>query len=284
MNDPLLAPFGLKWNPFSPAVPTEALLATPAIEHFLRRIERAQIKEGGFALVTGDPGLGKSVVLRLLAERLERLPEVEVGALARPQGNLADFYRELGDLFRVPLRPHNRWAGSKTLRERWQQHFEATLVRPVLLVDEAQEMTPTVLNELRLLSSASFDSRSLLTVVLAGDARVTENLRQEELLPLGSRIRVRLGLEPASPEELLACLRHLTAEAGNAKLMTHALMQALSEHALGNRRVLVNTAAELLALAAERNLSQLDEKLYLELTGEPRPAPRRAAAVAKRRT
>jgi type II secretory pathway predicted ATPase ExeA len=263
-------------------VPTESLLPTPAIEHFLRRIERTQIREGGFALVTGDPGMGKSVVLRLLAERLERLPEVEAGALARPQGNLADFYRELGDLFGVSLRPHNRWAGSKTLRERWQQHFEATLVRPVLLVDEAQEMTPIVLNELRLLSSASFDSRSLLTVVLAGDGRLTEKLRQEDLLPLGSRIRVRLALEPASAEELLACLRHLAAEAGNAKLMTPGLMQTLSEHSLGNRRVLVNTAAELLALAAERDLAQLDEKLYLELTGEARPAPRKAAIERRR--
>lgn len=282
MNDPVLAPFALKWNPFSPAVPTEALLATPAVEHFLRRIEKTQLKEGGFALVTGDPGTGKSVVLRLLAERLERLPEVEVGALARPQGNLADFYREMGDLFRVPLRPHNRWAGSKTLRERWEQHFETTLVRPVLLIDEAQEMTATVLNELRLLSSARFDSRILLTVVLAGDARLTEKLRQEELLPLGSRIRIRLGIEPATPEELLACLRHLCAQAGNAKLMTHGLMQTLSEHALGNRRVLVNTAAELLALAAERDLAQLDEKLYLDLVGEPRPAPRRTAVERRR--
>src|SRR5690606_4260544 len=129
------------------------------------------------------------------------------------------------------------------------------LVRPVLLVDEAQEMTATVLNELRLLSSARVDSRSLLTVVLAGDARVSEKLRQEELLPLGSRIRVRLALQPASPEELLTCVRHLIVQAGNAKLLTPGLMQALSEHALGNRRVLVNTAAELLALAAERNLS-----------------------------
>jgi type II secretory pathway predicted ATPase ExeA len=151
MNDPYLAPFALKWNPFSPEVPTEALLATTAVEHFIRRIEKTQLREGGFALITGDPGIGKSVVLRLLAERLAELPEVEVGALARPQGNLADFYRELGDLFSVPLRPHNRWAGSKTLRERWQQHFEATLIRPVLLIDEAQEMSPAVLNELRLL-------------------------------------------------------------------------------------------------------------------------------------
>lgn len=282
MNDPLLAPFALKWNPFSPAVPPEALLATPAVEHFLRRIETTQLKEGGFALVTGDPGVGKSVVLRLLAERLERLPEVEVGALARPQGNLADFYRELGDLFRVPLRPHNRWAGSKTLRERWEQHFETTLVRPVLLIDEAQEMTATVLNELRLLSSARFDSRILLTVVLAGDARLVEKLRQEELLPLGSRIRIRLAIEPATPEELQGCLRHLCAQAGNAKLMTPGLMQTLSEHALGNRRVLVNTAAELLALAAEGDLAQLDEKLYLALVGEPRPAPRRTAVERRR--
>jgi len=276
MNDPYLAPFALKWNPFSPDVPTEALLAPPAVEHFLRRIEKTQLREGGFALVTGDPGVGKSVVLRLLAERLERLPEVEAGALSRPQGNLADFYRELGDLFAVPLRPHNRWAGSKTLRERWQHHFETTLVRPVLLIDEAQEMSPTVLNELRLLSSARFDSHVLLTVVLAGDARLVEKLREEDLLPLGSRIRIRLTLEPATPEELLACLRHLCATAGSPKLMTAGLMQALSEHALGNRRVLVNTAAELLALAAERNLAHLDEKLYLELVGEPRPAPRRA--------
>jgi type II secretory pathway predicted ATPase ExeA len=276
MNDPYLAPFALKWNPFSPEVPTEALLATAAVEHFLRRIEKSQLREGGFALISGDPGIGKSVVLRLLAERLEQLPDLEVGVLARPQGNLADFYRELGDLFSVVLRPHNRWAGSKTLRERWQHHFEATLVRPVLLIDEAQEMNPTVLNELRLLSSARFDSRVLLTVVLAGDARLTEKLRQEDLLPLGSRIRIRLALEPATPEELLACLRHLCAAAGNPKLLTPGLMQTLSEHALGNRRVLVNTAAELLAAAAERNLSQLDEKLYLELVGEPRPAaPRR---------
>jgi type II secretory pathway predicted ATPase ExeA len=134
-----------------------------------------------------------------------------------------------------------------------------------------------------ILASARFDSRVLLTVVFAGDVRLTEKLRCEDLLPLGSRIRIRLALEPATPEELLACLRHLLAAAGNPKLMTPALLQTLSEHALGNRRVLVNTAAELLAAGAERNLSQLDEQLYLELLGAPRPAaPRRAAGGGRR--
>ena len=274
---PWLAPYGLKWDPFSPSVPVEALLPTLPIEHFCRRIEQSHVREGGFALVTGEPGTGKSVVLRILADRLDRLPEVSVGALVRPQCNIADFYRELGDLFAVPLKPHNRWAGSKILRERWQTHIDSTLVHPVLLIDEAQEMTPAVLNELRLLTSTRFDSRILLSVVIAGDGRLTEKLRREELLSLGSRIRIRLTLEPASREELLACLRHLIGNAGNPKLMTPALMDTLCEHSLGNRRVLVNTAAELLAAAAEQECPQLDEKLFLELSAQPRAAKPPAA-------
>ena len=79
--------------------------------------------------------------------------------------------------------------------------LEATHVRQVLLIDEAQEMPTAVLNELRLLSSDRFDSRSLLTVVLAGDGRLVAKLGREELLPLGSRIRVRLPFEPVGCED-----------------------------------------------------------------------------------
>uniref|UniRef100_UPI003593567D AAA family ATPase n=1 Tax=Thiocapsa sp. TaxID=2024551 RepID=UPI003593567D len=68
-------------------------------------------------------------------------------------------------------------------------HPDTTRLRAVLLVDEAQEMSPAVLNELRLLASARFDSQPLLCVVLAGDTRLTDHLRREERLPLGSRIR-----------------------------------------------------------------------------------------------
>ncbi|MDP6944489.1 MAG: general secretion pathway protein GspA, partial [Myxococcota bacterium] len=79
MNKKLLALYGLKWNPFSPELPTEALLTTPGIENFCWRIEQALVREGGFALVTGDPGTGKSVTLRLLSERLASLRDVTVG-------------------------------------------------------------------------------------------------------------------------------------------------------------------------------------------------------------
>lgn len=273
MNKSLLSLYGLKWNPFSPELPTEALYTTQAIEHFCWRVEHHLVREGGFALITGEPGLGKSVSLRLLAERLARLPEVTVGALTRPQSNLADFYREMGEVFGVSLRPHNRWCGSRALRERWHAHIDSTLMRPVLLIDEAQEMAPAVLSELRLLASTHFDSRIILSVVLAGDERLGAKLRRDDLLPLGSRIRYRLALSHASTKELETCLRHLMESAGNANLMTAPLVDTLCEHALGNYRVLTTMAAELLAAGAQRESPRLDEKLYFEVFRQ-QPAPR----------
>jgi general secretion pathway protein A len=269
MNKNLLALYGLKWNPFSPDLPTEALYVTPKVESFCWRIEHALVREGGFALISGDSGTGKSVVLRLLADRLQSQRELCVGAISHPSSNLADFYREMGDVFGVALRPHNRWGGFKALRERWSAHLQGTLLRPVLLVDEAQEMHPSVLSELRLLSSAEFDSRTLLSVVLAGDARLTHTLRRDELLPLGSRLRTRLPMEYAATDELNACLNHLLACAGNAGLMSKGLIETLCDHAVGNYRVLTGLAAELLAVAAQRQLPCLDEKLFLDVFGSP---------------
>lgn len=272
MNRKLLAPFALKWDPFSPEIPTEALHATAKYESFLWRMENLA-REGGFALVTSQgPGYGKSGSLRLVSDRLTALRDVHVRELTRPQAQIADFYRELGDLFGIQLSPHNRWAGAKVLRERWQAHIEAALYRPVLLIDEAQEAQATVLNELRHLCSAQLDSRLLLTVVLAGDARLTEKLRTPDLVPLGSRIRVRLVLDSATPEELGDCLRHVMTAAGNPRLMTPELVTTLSEHAAGNLRILMGLAQDLLAEAARRSLPVIDEKLYFELFAPPAPA------------
>jgi len=278
MNKKLLSLYSLKFNPFSADVPVEALWVPPALESFCWRIEQ-QSAEGGFALAMGEPGSGKSASLRVLRARLGGLRDVHVGVLTRPQAGLADFYRELGELFGVPLSPHNRWASAKGLREKWHQHIESSLCRPILLVDEAQESCLPVLNELRLLASAELDSRCILTVVLAGDRRLGAKLDSPELLPLAGRIRTRLRTETLSAPQLAECLGHVLKLAGNPRLLTAPLLQTLCEHAAGNLRLLMNMGGELLAAACHQERDTLDEKLYFEVFAlDPKPAARRVRA------
>ena len=279
MNPKIQALFGLKYNPFRPDVPTEALYAPPTLDAFVRRLAFG-ISDGGFAMITGDPGTGKSVALRLIAEHLKTLPDVLVGTLEHPQSRASDFYRELGDLFSVPLAAHNRWAGFKALRARWSDHIASSLTRPILIIDEAQETLATVFNELRVLASKNLDAKQLLCVIFAGDLRLPERLRAPELLPLGSRIRRRLVLDYADRDQLLACLEHLILAAGNSALMSGELKSTLADHAAGNYRVLMNLADELLSAAAERDLPRLDEKLFLEVFAQQ---PVRQKAQEKRR-
>jgi len=275
MNKKLLSLYSLKFNPFSPQIPTAVLWVPPPLESFCWRIEQ-QVGDGGFALAIGDPGTGKSAALRLVTERLSPLRDVTVGVLTRPQASLADFYRELGHLFGVPLSPSNRWASAKVLREKWHSHIETSLYRPVLLIDEAQEMSVPVFSELRLLSSTDLDSRSILTVILAGDGRLTAKLDSPDLLPLASRIRSRLRTEALPPPQLLACLNHLLKAAGNPKLMSLGLLQTLCEHAAGNLRLLMNLADDLLSTAARQEREQLDEKLFFEVFNpDPKPVAKR---------
>jgi general secretion pathway protein A len=271
MNKRLLNLYSLKFNPFSSQLPATALWVPPSIQSFCWRIEH-QIGEGGFALAVGEPGVGKSVALRILAEHLGGLRDLCVGTLTRPQAKMADFYRELGHLFGVALSPNNRWYSSKALREKWLAHIEAATYRPVLLIDEGQEMNSLVLAELRLLASADLDSRSILTIILAGDQRLSARLAEPDLLPIASRIRSRLRLEALPPKQLQECLNHVLKAAGNPKLLSPSLLQTLCEHAAGNLRVLMNLANELLVAACQQEREVIDEKLYFEVFAlDPKP-------------
>ena len=281
MNDKkLLALYGLKWNPFLPDIPTEALWYPPHVENFIFRLENL-VMDGGFALISGESGLGKSKLLQLVSGKLSQIEDVSVGVMERPQSSLSDFYRELGTVFEVNLSVSNRYGGFKALRERWNEHIKRTLFRPVLLIDEAQEMSSVCMNELRLLGSAHFDSRCLLTTVISGDNRLPSRFRHNDLVSLGSRIRIRNVLEPYSRQTTLEYLEHSLAQAGADHIMSSALKQTLVDHSGGNLRVLNNMASELLAEAAKDELPHLDEKLFLKTFSQGRTKNSKATAGRK---
>lgn len=267
--DKRLARFGLSFHPFSTALPPGACQTTVEMGHALSRCDHL-VATGGFAVISGESGTGKSTFLRLLQARLGERSDLVAGVLTRPQAKLADFYRELGSLFGVSLAPHNRWAGATVLREQWRAHWETSRQRPVLMIDEAQEMQVGVLSELRLLATAELDAVALLSVVLAGDARLNELLLERALLPLASRIRLHHRTASATIPELVHLLEHLLTRAGNPALMTDGLKRSLAEHACGNRRSLIHLGDQMLEAALEDpGCATLDEPLFSRVMRPP---------------
>ena len=229
-------------------------------------------------MISGDPGTGKSVILRMLAERLGKIRDLNIAVITRPQSGMSDFYREMGGAVGQSWGSNNRWGGFRGLRERWQAHIQSTLFRPLLLIDEAQEIPTIVLNELRLLASIAFDSRSILTTILSGDQRLPERFSTPDLAPLGSRIKTRYRAEVATKEELCAALDQRLNTCGNPTLMTSGLIHTVADHSTGNYRVLMQTCEEILAYAVEQEAKQLDEKLFLELYQQPNIRPKKVTS------
>jgi len=260
----LTALYGIKWNPFAKDIPIDGVNVDAKLENFCWQVENL-VMDGGFAMITGPVGTGKSVALRWLAHRLNQLQDVKVGEIVRPQSNIADFYRELADLFGMSVQVSNRFGSFRALRQKWISHIESTLFRPILLIDEAQEVPSAVLSELRLMSASRFDSNSLITIVLCGDERLPEKFRHPDLVPLGSRIKSRIITEYKSQEDLSTILSDLIEKSGNPTLMTKGLIQTLADRSMGNYRAMVQMADQILAEGVRKEIPQLDEKLYLDL-------------------
>ena len=272
----LLSLWGLKWNPFSPELPSEGLLATPKIESFAWRVEQL-VQEGGFALINGESGTGKSVALRIVAERLSALRDVVVGVLERPQSKNADFYRELGEIFSVKLRPSNRYGGFKALARTVESPcgllaHQAGVVGRRSTGDGSgrAERTANPLQR-RLRRHVAVDHRPCGRWASFGSAA------SSGLGSAGTRIRTRLCTEAATRDELLELLKHALVKAGNATLMTDELMDVLVDHSAGNYRLLMTMSAELLAYGIAHEVSQLDEKFYLELFHPKGPMSKKKA-------
>ena len=111
----------------------------------------------------------------------------------------------------------------------------------------------------------NLDSRALLTVVLAGDERLTARLRAPDMLPIQSRIRTHLTLGYAEPDHLRAVLDRLLEHAGRTDLVTDDVKTALATHAHGNLRAMMTMADNLLAHAMQHDLPRIDEQVFFDL-------------------
>jgi type II secretory pathway predicted ATPase ExeA len=259
-----LPTFGLRTNPFFGELSAKDIYVTDKMEIFCQKAGSV-VTNGGFAVLTGDPGMGKSCLTRRFSSNLAEVPELMVRALSLPKCSNRDFYRQMTKSFAVPMATTNRYSNFSSLREKWQSHVRGNNLRPILIIDEAQELSGDILLELRLLGSTEYDSKCILGVFLAGDRRLQERLQQAELSPIASRVRATMNLDSQSVVDMGKILDNSLDKAGNIDLFSPGLKKLVVDSAAGNPRTMMTIGNDLLMNACAQGASKIDEDMFYEI-------------------
>lgn len=256
--------FGLRQRPF-PATPDPARYY-PATSHerAIARLLGGLADGEGVLALTGAPGTGKTLLCHCLLERLGTRTSI-VFLTNSHVGNRAGLLQAI--LYDLSLPYEGR--GEQELRLALTDHLLRGYEQgrgTILILDEAQHLTPDLLEELRLLGNLEARSGKALQVVLVGQPAVLETLRHPELTALRQRLAVRAEVEPLALQEAADYLLHHVRVAGGRpeRLFADEALELLARRTLGIPRLLNQAAQQALNLAAEAGAAQVDVEAALE--------------------
>lgn len=205
--------FGFKEPSFSIAPDPHYLFLSEQHREALAHLLYGAGESGGFVLLTGEVGTGKTTVCRAF---LEQLPEgVDVALILNPTQTANELLLNLCDEFRIPVPEGTQ--SIKVLVDRLNQYLleaHGQGRRPVLIVDEAQNLQPQVLEQIRLLTNLETTKHKLLQIFLIGQPELRRLLDSEQLRQLNQRITARFHLAPFNLRETGDYIRHRIAVAG----------------------------------------------------------------------
>jgi general secretion pathway protein A len=268
--------FGLNEKPFAitpdPRYLYMSARHTDALAHLLYGISES----GGFIQLTGEVGTGKTTLIRSV---LEQLPaKADIALILSPQLTTLEFLATIVEELRCPA-PADRTvkAHIDVLNTHLMQaHAEGR--RVVLIVDEAQTLSPELLEQIRLLTNLETSKQKLLQIILIGQPELRELLDRPEMRQIAQRITGRYHLEPLRRDETRAYVSHRLRVAGTQNdIFTKRAVAALYKHARGIPR-LINVIADRALLAAyTKDQRTVDVKLVsaaaAEVFGIRRKAP-----------
>jgi len=204
--------FGLKESPFSIAPDPRYLYMSPRHREALAHLLYGFKYDGGFVLLTGEVGTGKTTVCRCL---LEQIPEnTNVALILNPCLTAVELLASICDEFRV-AHPHTD--SIKVLVDclnTFLLECNSQGRKAVLVLDEAQNLSCEVLEQIRLLTNLETNTRKLLQIVMLGQPELLDKLALPFMRQLNQRITARYHLGPLSKDESIRYVRHRLAVAG----------------------------------------------------------------------
>ncbi len=208
--------FGLKHEPFSIAPDPRYLFMSERHREALAHLMYGLQGGGGFVLLTGEIGAGKTTVCRCCLEQIPR--RCNVAYIFNPKLTVLELLDAICTEFHIPVAPRGDAALTvKDYTDRLNEYLLRTHAvgqNNILIVDEAQNLSTDVLEQLRLLTNLETDSRKLLQIVLIGQPELRQMLARPELEQLAQRVVARYHLEALTEDETSYYIRHRLAVAG----------------------------------------------------------------------
>ncbi len=205
--------FGLNEKPFRITPDPRYLFMSERHSEGLAHLVYGVKDSSGFIQLTGEVGTGKTTLIRTL---LTRIPSgVGIALVLNPQLTAIEFLATICEELKIPL-PENR-NSSKALVDALNQHLlesHAKGQRTILLVDEAQNLSTDVLEQIRLLTNLETTKQKLLQIILIAQPELREKLSQANMRQLAQRVTGRYHLEPLSREESERYIDHRLKIAG----------------------------------------------------------------------
>jgi len=249
--------YGFAEKPFSLSPDPKYLYRSPSHANAFELLQYAIRRREGFAVVTGDIGTGKTTLCRALLEEIDRttFTALVLDPFLSEEDLLKRILQDFGIVSRENIRA-GRLAGI-TKQDLIETLYDFLLglvplkASAVLIIDEAQNLPLSVLEQIRILSNLETDKEKLLQIVLIGQLNLGTLLRSPELRQLDQRVSIRYQLEPLDRETVGAYVAHRLTIAGGSAAVTFA-PKALDRlhHLSGGIPRLINLICDRALLAA----------------------------------